>query len=528
MSFMKKINILIFALVTTFAFSSKAQTGPYLEAIYDVQVTQDVVYGVNATILPIIFQQTNEAIPRPLIMDVYEPVGDDGAGPRPVMLVMHTGNFLPFPENNGTGGTIRDSTVVEACTRLAQRGYVAAAVDYRKGWNPVDPIQDIRKFFLINAAYRGIQDVRTAVRFMRLGAVDGGNPYNIDPDKIGVFGIGTGGYIVAGIATLDVYDEIIIPKFLIDLDGPGPAPIVPMVLELVNGDINGTSVGIVPPGYPVLPAGDTLCYPNHVTYADGSPISSDVGIAVNLGGALGDTSWIDENTVPWVSFHAPEDIFAPYTTGTLTVPGTGDPADPTDDFAVVEVSGSFDIQAKLAEENVNAIFDDLAIDWDDYSSIASERSGGLNGLFPLPDTSATPSGLWDFYAEDNPNIALHPMPNPELARTYWDTIFTYMAPRACVALDLPCMLVDVNEVDALEVGLSMAPNPARDEVSITTGAEFPIQHLQVFDAMGRLVRNYTNVNSDQITIQRADLSSGMYYLRFKFEEGITTQKLMFK
>jgi hypothetical protein len=90
------------------------------------------------------------------------------------------------------------------------------------------------------------------------------------------------------------------------------------------------------------------------------------------------------------------------------------------------------------------------------------------------------------------------------------------------------MLVDVNEIEALEVGLSMAPNPARDEVSITTGAEFPIQHLQVFDAMGRLVRNYTNVNSDQITIQRADLSSGMYYLRFKFEEGITTQKLMFK
>ena len=41
---MKKINILIFALVTTFACSSKAQTGPFLEAIYDVQVTQDVVY----------------------------------------------------------------------------------------------------------------------------------------------------------------------------------------------------------------------------------------------------------------------------------------------------------------------------------------------------------------------------------------------------------------------------------------------------------------------------------------------------
>jgi hypothetical protein len=63
---MKKINILIFALITSLAFSLKAQDVPYLDAQYDVQVTQDVVYGVNATILPIIAQQTNEAIPRPL------------------------------------------------------------------------------------------------------------------------------------------------------------------------------------------------------------------------------------------------------------------------------------------------------------------------------------------------------------------------------------------------------------------------------------------------------------------------------
>jgi acetyl esterase/lipase len=72
-------------------------------------------------------------------MDIYEPVGDDDNGPRPVMLVFHSGNFLPFPSNNGTGGDQRDSVVVEVCTQLAQRGYVAAAVDYRKGWNPVDP-----------------------------------------------------------------------------------------------------------------------------------------------------------------------------------------------------------------------------------------------------------------------------------------------------------------------------------------------------------------------------------------------------
>ena len=113
-------------------------------------------------------------VAQPLVADVYTPVGDSNDA-RPLMLVFHTGNFLPFPANNGTGGTIKDSTVVEVCTRLAKRGYVAAAVDYRLGWNPIDPSQDIRKFFLINAAYRGVQDCRTAVRYFRKDVADGGN-----------------------------------------------------------------------------------------------------------------------------------------------------------------------------------------------------------------------------------------------------------------------------------------------------------------------------------------------------------------
>ncbi|HQU60698.1 MAG TPA: hypothetical protein PLU64_15940, partial [Saprospiraceae bacterium] len=114
---MKKLNFLLLTLALSLTASVQAQ-GPYLEALYDVQVTPNQVYGVNATILPVLFQQSTEAVPQPLVMDIYEPVGDDNEA-RPVMLVFHTGNFLPFPQNNGTGGTIRDSTVVELCTRLA-------------------------------------------------------------------------------------------------------------------------------------------------------------------------------------------------------------------------------------------------------------------------------------------------------------------------------------------------------------------------------------------------------------------------
>ncbi|MCO6489129.1 MAG: T9SS type A sorting domain-containing protein [Phaeodactylibacter sp.] len=522
---MKKLNFLLLIFALSIASSLRAQQGPYLEALYDVQVTPNQIYGVNATILPVLFQMSNEAQPQPLIMDIYEPVGDDNDA-RPVMLVFHTGNFLPFPQNNGTGGTLRDSTVVEVCRRLAQRGYVAASVDYRLGWNPVDPSQDIRKFFLINAAYRGVQDARTAVRYMRKLAVDGGNPYKIDPDKVGLWGIGTGGYITAAVATLDEYAEVVIPKFLINL-GAGP---VPMVIQQVNGNIFGTSVGIVPPGYPVLPAGDTLCYPNHVTYNDGTTISSDISMVVNNGGALGDISWIDEVTVPWVSFHVPTDPFAPYTTGTLTVPGTGDPADPSDDFAVVEVSGSYDIQARLSELGINNLFANIPEGVLDYSEVADSRNDGSEGLFPFPTGQIADSAPWDFYAPDNPNVPPNPPPNPVRARMYWDTIMAYVGPRACIALELNCNFSgsSVKMLDASELNLKLTPNPAAHDVLVSADPEYAIRSIELFDVNGRLLRSFFNVNNNQFNLPREGASPGIYFLRLRFEEGVAVQKLVFE
>jgi hypothetical protein len=123
----------------------------------------------------------------------------------------------------------------------------------------------------------------------------------------------------------------------------------------------------------------------------------------------------------------------------LTVPGTGDPADPSDDFAVVDVNGSYDIQAKLAELGINDDFNQISMDFEDYSDVADTRNDGLNGLFPFL-TGADDGSPWDFYAPDIPTIGIHGPPDPVRARTFIDTVFTYMAPRACIVLNLaPCL-----------------------------------------------------------------------------------------
>ena len=53
-------------------------------------------------------------------------------------------------------------------------GYVVASIDYRLGWNPLAATQSERTNQLINAAYRGVQDARTAVRYFRMNAAEQG------------------------------------------------------------------------------------------------------------------------------------------------------------------------------------------------------------------------------------------------------------------------------------------------------------------------------------------------------------------
>ncbi len=506
---MRQINILLFLFCCVIGL--QAQSGRYVEEIFtDVSVQTNITYGVNATVLA--FTEVGEAIPQPLLMDVYQPEGDDETE-RPVVLVFHTGNFLPFPQSLGTGGTKEDSTVVEVCKRLARMGYVAASTDYRLGWNPIAPTQDERVFTLINAAYRGVQDARTAIRFVKRGAEEEGNPFRVDTTRITLWGIGTGGYVSLNTLGLDLYDKVLLPKFI--TQNPVTGDPLPMVIEAINGDIYGTSVGMAtgdfPPGFP---AGDTLCYPNHVGY------NSDFHLAVNMGGALGDSSWLDPGQPPVISFQVPTDPFAPYNCGVLTVPGVG--------LAVVEVCGANVVQAQQNAFGNNQIWKDADF-IDPITQLANSRNSGREGLMPLPTDEIPDSSPWDFYAEDNIN-ADEP-PNPVRARMYIDTIMAYFAPRACVALGLDCDLTGVSStkdvLSANDVQLQMMPNPAYDRVSLQSAAEHPIQDVQVFDMSGRLVQSDLNVKNNFVTLHRNGLPNGVYVVKLRFERGIVTQKLIF-
>ena len=74
----------------------------YLNEVFtDVNVTTDVLYGQNVTVLPLL--QGAPPAAQPLVCDIYEPAGDTETD-RPLMIYIHTGNFLPQYLNGSKSG----------------------------------------------------------------------------------------------------------------------------------------------------------------------------------------------------------------------------------------------------------------------------------------------------------------------------------------------------------------------------------------------------------------------------------------
>jgi dienelactone hydrolase len=506
----------------------------YLSQVFTKVDRQQIAYGKNYTVL--LVPTTGRTKSQPLAADVYRPNGDTETK-RPLIIYLHTGNFLPYPQNSGASGTIRDSTVVDFCTKFAKMGYVVASADYRTGWNPIAATPEGRVSTLINAAYRGVHDARAAIRFFKANAAT----FGVDTTKIMLFGQGTGGYVSLAAASLDKYTEILtttagankfigsnsVPYVIEKVPFPNPAGVL-----YINSDVEGKNFGFVPPnadGTPNAgppPTGDTLNFPNNPTR------TSSFAMAVNMGGALGDISWIDANTPPIVCIQAPYDPFAPYDDAVLSVPIPGGSALP-----VVRVQGSLAVQKKLEELGKNDIFKKLDPAKDPIGKAIKGKQGGLINLFPIIGTKAPlDSSPWDFWdPATNTNHATAIQTNSDMTaakgRRYIDSVIMFVAPRACIGLNLPCKVsvsVGTNDLTDADVALLMAPNPATSEVNFKVAQDKPIKSLEVLDITGRLITAIKNINSSEYRLNRQSINSGMYFVKLNFDNGSLTKKLFFE
>jgi hypothetical protein len=514
----------------------------------DVDVIHDVPYGANFSVLAI--SVIGHTLKEPLLMDVYTPAGDTETN-RPLAIVLHTGNFLPIMVNGGVTGTKTDSSTVEICKRLARMGYVVASADYRKGWNPFAETQPERTVGLINAAYRGVQDARSCVRYFKQDFAINGNSYGIDTTKIVMWGQGTGGYIALAAATLDDFTDVITTtmppgKFLIDVNGTP----TPMVSEQLNGNLHATNLAIWPDGVAPFPGGDTMSIPNNVGYG------SDFQLCVNVGGALGDIDWLDDTSPPFICFQVPTETNAPYNSFILGVPS------PVGVLQIVEVQGSFQVATKANQLSLNDVFvsvEDEPEEWAKSASALASVDGVighdyLEGLFPFNKETPNAFGQvdgspWQWWEKDIWDTIPHPLAgtvlpagssfhfsamlsNPDMSsekgRAYIDTIMAYYAPRAFLALGLQGSTTEVTTLDKADVGLSIAPNPSSGVFEIKTAPSAPMQEIRIYDMQGKLVIKHANLNHHDFQIRHDGVAPGLYITKIRFEKGEVSEKIILK
>lgn len=525
---MKKIFYIIILMGSTFNLFS--QPTKYLDEVCTfLDISYDHLYAENATVLYL--PDAGQAIKERLYFDLYKPAECNSDCPdgtlRPLIIYFHSGNFLPFPYNQSVVGTKRDSSAVEICRSLARTGYVVASADYRLGWNPFAPELDARAG-IINAAYRGVQDANTCIRYFKKTVAEDGNPFGIDTSKIVLFGDDTGGYLSIHAGCLDSYDKIPTAskgKFLYPTGLMPPLPqFIPMIIQSLNGDVEGKNYGIMTPELQPLglpyPIGDTLCYSNYPEY------SSKFKVAVNMGGAVADTAWMDPGQPPIICVHAPYDNTSPCGEGFVRV----------GDQIIVEVQGSCLISYMANLLGNNACLSPPRYSNDFQSSVtdvANSRSGGVDNLYLILGDTITDANPWNFWnttePDKNVNSEIGLLGNPYMSREkaefYIDSILAYVLPRLYQCLDL-CSVATEEIVDPKDVNIITYPNPASHEVFVGTSTDFTIRRISIYDMKGSLIHQYTDINFNYFLMPVDNLVPGQYILKFQFDQGVAARQIV--
>ena len=577
-------NTLLAAVSMLILLSSNAQNR-YLDEVFsdsEISVAKDITYGINVNpllntnLLSPLFVGANAAqitaekdslqnliaadptaIPMgfflpysldsssllkviQLKMDVYMPdMSVDTITDRPVIIFIHTGNFLPPVINGSYGGSKEDSSAVELCKRWAKRGFVVVAPNYRHGWNPLATGAAgliTRRATLINAVYRALHDVQYNIKGLRFDALNMSNTYGIDPEKVALFGAGSGGYIALGYNTLDKQSETELDKLVFG----GNSVITPSIVGDIYG--NGGLINL---------------------YEDNG-MSTNISICVNAGGDLADISWLEAGDAPMVTFHSPYDNFAPYDTGTVIVGTTGDD--------VVDVNGPNTFMPKANALGLNDVYageypDDpfterarsfygtnmnnapvininepIAIGSDGmegvFSFVVRDGSGSIepNGSpwewwsksdldLLVTGTNAQTGGSYDSDEINENALLTNPNMSKAQAMLYIDTIMGYMMPRVAKTMQLGSnwQSLNVDEKRIKTSNVSVYPNPSSSLVNVLSNIDnASIASIEVFDIAGTRVLMNNVSASTSIQIDVRDFAAGLYIGEVSLSNGQKT------
>ncbi|MGL4596618.1 MAG: T9SS type A sorting domain-containing protein [Bacteroidia bacterium] len=193
---MKSKLIFFFFLFSTTVFAQL----PYTQNNYAYDSLIDVEYGVAVSY--------NDELDT-LEMDIFKPIGD-GNCLRPIMIMVHGGAWF--------SGSKQEQNMVLISRELARKGWVVANINWRLGTHkttnynmytfcntsisaPCGYICDSSE--VIRANYRGMQDAKGAIRYMKSRhLID-----STDINNVFITGESAGGFVALAVAFMDQANE---------------------------------------------------------------------------------------------------------------------------------------------------------------------------------------------------------------------------------------------------------------------------------------------------------------------------------
>lgn len=213
---------------------------------------------------------------------------------------------------------------------------------------------------------------------------------------------------------------------------------------------------------------------------------SEVKAVVNICGALGDTAWIKPGDEPVLSFHGTNDNTVPYGSAIIVLSGF---------YPLLEVDGSATIDEQVDLLGIENCF----ITW--------------YGQDHVPEVGTTTAAL-----------------------AFYDSTITitrnFLEHYTCgIPLDCNYTVTPVLGLDELssEVAFIIYPNPANSSATIDfskfNGYEVAIE---LYDALGRQVKNVGGIKTDTYILQRENLQSGIYFMNILVDGKKFSKKIIFE
>jgi predicted esterase len=480
-----------------------AQDYRYVETIFPASViTSNVVYG-TAPFLNAPYVDETSTTTQNLVMDIFEPQGDM-LNNRPAIIFAHGGGFL-------TGNRDVDD-MVAFCDSLARKGYVTATIDYRQGVEVIDN----SNLHYTRAAYRGLQDGRTAVRFLRANATT----YGIDPDKIYFGGNSAGSFIGLNSIYLDAdekpvyagatsYTNPIYPFNTINTPDLGGLDIGSNLSYNGEPDAVMACWGGVGDTLTIEPGNNQAVFLIHGTADQIVPFNSGPPFNLsNVSAVYGSNSInIRLNAIGIPAFdtyfvQGQGHEFYGVTNGNWSN-GTGGNA--YWDTVIVKATRFFWEQHKPTA-NFNYVTNNLEVNFTDMSS------GATSWLWDFGDgsTSTLQNANHTYFSNGTYNVQLYIENNIQS----WDTISQKVT--------VPSSAID--EINTSN--LFIYPNPSNGLVTLYFDNFLHQETLQIFNLFGQLIFEKDNQSGDQVLLDLSGLENGIYFCRLATENQKQVQKII--